>query len=216
MNLKVAASCCVALLLAAQPVLADVVVLKDGTKHAGTLANREDLRFAGRAGRPVSILLSGTGELMRIQARQIEYVVVQDVSGEQVVDFSALRAARPEGEGGRMSGGSAFGSALAQLGIGTLTLVGGILLETDSRQASLLGSRTFGALNLLMVGVGAFLMGSGAVSLAAAENHGGDHLGYRECGDPYRAEPIPAGAAPGGSLAARTAAALTVSMSVGF
>jgi hypothetical protein len=93
--------CLVTLQMLVHPAFADVVVLRNGTKHEGLVSNREDVRSRPQAHDWVSILLTDTDEVVRVPVENVDYIVFEDNGAREVIDFSTLRGesqlnSRPE------------------------------------------------------------------------------------------------------------------------
>jgi len=161
----------IALHLLVHPAFADIVMLRDGQRHVGVVANRGDVRAHPQEHLYVSILPKDSTEPLRFPLEDIEYVVFQDGEDQQIVDFKALTArsdlahkrATVAGVAGVDTKGGGFGiiaAGLAAAGIG-------IFVKFGEEQATS-GSSSFGrseksynALNYALMGLGAMLVALG-------------------------------------------------------
>ena len=88
-------ACC---LFTAQVVRADVIVLRTGERMQGTIANRVQLAAAPETFSQVA-LLGDAGDpdrdLHRFHALSIDFVILEDESGDTVIDFMELYAHEP-------------------------------------------------------------------------------------------------------------------------
>jgi hypothetical protein len=153
-----------ALLLLAQPLFADVVVLKSGEKYAGTVANRDQVRTDPRASRSIGILVTSSSELQRFAVDDVEYIILEDRDGDQVID---LLAAAP-----RTSPASVVVPARIHRGgdtavlavLGSVALGAGALVKFGGPKCSVTQSsvdcdkKSYNALNYTLMGFGGFLL----------------------------------------------------------
>jgi len=87
MRIKSLISCWLALVMLAQSVFADVVVLRNGDRYTGTLANREQVRANPRAADTIAILPSDSEELQRFPVGEIAYLILEDSDRQEVLDL---------------------------------------------------------------------------------------------------------------------------------
>lgn len=173
-------------LIFADVALADTIALRSGIKYEGSIANREQLRSQPQLQETIAILTNESPVLVRIPAMEIEYVVLEDSLGRQVIDLSGLQAvAKPipaiaqsapdqnkTGAINLMIGGALMG------GVGALVKLGGPKVTvTESHISADEKSYNTGNYAMMAGGAAVFLIGvamlNGGSSTPADSPHGG-------------------------------------------
>lgn len=157
--------------LLVHPAFADMIMLRDGQRHLGVVANREDVRAHPEEHLYVSILPKDSTEPLRFPVEDIEFVVFQDGEDQQIIDFKALTAradmaqkrATVAGVAGVDSKGGGFGiiaAGLAAAGIGIFVKFGE---EQTASGSSSFGrsEKSYNAVNYALIGLGAMLVAVG-------------------------------------------------------
>jgi hypothetical protein len=151
--------------------LADVVVLRDGKRHVGAVANREELRARPSVYSRISILLEESGELMRIDVNRVEYVILEDDGRKEVIDFYTAspseEANPPEVHSEPIVLHSSAGTSTVLMMTGAAVASVGALIKfgeervTISSQDVDYSDETYNALNYVMIVGGAALIMAG-------------------------------------------------------
>lgn len=81
-------ACVAALLLFIQPAAADVLVLLDGQRHVGVIANRDAVRETPHRQSRIAILISDSDELLRFQTAEIDHIVFEEDGESYVIDMT--------------------------------------------------------------------------------------------------------------------------------
>ena len=158
-------SCVLGLLLLGQPAAADVLALKTGVKHNGTIANREELRSRPSEAQAVGLLREDSGELLRFAVDDVDYVVLQEQDRQVVIDFSSLTRGRPQpaavallpqdspssGAAGYILGGLALGA------LGALVKFGGAKATITESSISA-DEKSYNGVNYALMGLGGVLV----------------------------------------------------------
>jgi hypothetical protein len=79
-------------LILAQSAHADKIVLKSGESVEGTLANREAVLASPQLQTQFSLLRSGSEELVRFAAEEVDYLVLEGEGDPVVIDLASLSA----------------------------------------------------------------------------------------------------------------------------
>lgn len=126
------------LCLVAGSSLADVVVLRSGERLVGTIANRESIRADPNSVDAVSILIAGSGELRRLPASQLEYLIFEDAGAQQVIDLLSRPkeepkiASQPGPSRHSIAGGTlAIALGVAMIGVGAFHKFGGPICKVS-------------------------------------------------------------------------------------
>ena len=143
------------------PATADTVVLLNGERHDGSVANRDLVAADPVSCSVVSILLPGESELLRFRIEEIDHIVLEDGIASHVIDFADIRTSSVQ------SGNAQYESA-AERSYGAVTwiVVGGLLGGTGAlvrfgeEEVTRPGviERTYTPLNYIMMGGGALLV----------------------------------------------------------
>jgi hypothetical protein len=165
-----------AMLMLAHPALADIIMLRDGVKFVGSVVDRESVRADPSSYERIGFIPDGSEEEMRFPASEVEYVLFQDGSDGQLVEFTEEPApydpapyttvSGSVGSKGRVAWIVATGLVVA--GIGVLIKIGG-----ESRMSSYgepgWGREGHGALGYTLIGIGsAILIGGVAKGLSGS------------------------------------------------
>jgi hypothetical protein len=163
---------------------ADVVVLKDGTRHQGVVANRHLLEVQPGAFDVVS-LLSGDDDLKRFQVSAIDYVVLEAESGDKVVDFSQLAQfdRRPIAHQFERDHSRKRQMGTLMVGFGAAALIVGTLVKFGGPKATVTDSRidvdddSYNAMNYALMIAGGILVVGGVFTLADTDDEDTDKKG---------------------------------------
>ena len=170
-------------LLTVVPASADVVVLRNGERHEGTVANREQVRQdpAGRS--LVALLLPGGDELIRFATEDINHVIIEDGGNSCVLDFMGVDLEILEERGRAMrvqlsprpSGIPIIVGGLLVGGVGALVKLGEEELRVTEDSAEL--RPTYNAFNYTMIigGTGMVVVGI-AMEVSRRQHPPGDGL----------------------------------------
>jgi hypothetical protein len=162
-----------ALVLLAGPVLADVIVLKDGERFTGTIANREQVRADPGASPTISILLSDSNELQRFRLGDVDYLILDDPTGQQVVDLSSARASDLPAAPATMArlnrqkyGGLLMFAGVLAGGVGLVHKFGGPKCELTNESVNC-DDHSFDGTNYALMAGGGLLVVLGIVEMAS-------------------------------------------------
>jgi hypothetical protein len=171
--------------LLAQPAIADIIRLRDGLEHEGTLANRDELLRQPRAFDVISILVASPDDpsqvrMVRVPAADIEYLVFENGNDRTVIDLYSLVDApsQPSGSGSAMTSEEEIASA--KRGGAVLMLLGAVAFGVGvgkkfgeeqlvvSQDLTYEIENSYNAVNyVLMIGGGAMFIGGIAVIASA-------------------------------------------------
>jgi len=149
----------------ANSVLADTVVLRSGERYDGILANRDQVRTHPTQQAWVSLLVQESGELRRVAIGEIDYIILEDDGKQQVIDFNALGFRPASGSTRRQisqRGSTTNGIALVVFGIGVGAA--GALVKLGEPKATVtehsidVEEHSYSAANYGMMAVGAVLV----------------------------------------------------------
>lgn len=183
-------SLCLLLCLLPQVALGDRIVLRNGQKIDGTIANRDEIERDLSGQDVIAILVEdslGASELRRVQLFEIEYLVLEDAQGKRVLDVASLvHKTSPEasvtqqdlGRGwvGRDWGRRRDTGMMLMVGGGFLGGVGALvkfgpekveITESDVKYHE----KTYNAANYILMGAGALLAVVG-ISLIVSDIEG--------------------------------------------
>ncbi len=164
-------------LFAARETFADTLVLRDGTRLKGAIANQEQLKSHPELQETISIVTDDTRELRRFAAGEVAYMVFEGPNGVQVIDPTTVRVPAPltPADGTRtfyrktgralncVLGGIAVGTVGALVKFGRTT---GYATEDEYNGVNYAMMAAGGAL----IGVGLFLLGDTAPEASAVES----------------------------------------------
>lgn len=177
----------IAVLLAAQPAMADIVMLRSQKKLTGAIANREEFARDPAFGDALSILVTpaqgDSVELVRILKSDISYVVLENGPVSRVFDMSTLHdresldpkvlsrivGDRRASHHLRNAGTALTFVGVVLLGTGIAVKFGGPKAHVTSSSISVEESSYNGANYALIMGGGVMVAAGGAILLKTAE-----------------------------------------------
>ena len=193
MSAKSIIAAAVPLMLIASLALADKVMLHTGELLTGTLANRDAVRAAPLAQPHFSLLMDGSTDLKRLEPQDIDYIVLEDEDGQQVVDLSSLSNApllfadpndiasgpAPVGELPTPESYGMGGLPLILVG-GTMAAIGGIVKFGDEKYtitAEGIGyqEESYNAFNYVLMAVGGAVAIAGTILDSTEPSSGSQH-----------------------------------------
>jgi hypothetical protein len=180
-----------ALLLLAEPALADIVMLRDGDKFVGTVVGRDEVMADPSSFKTISLIPDGSEDIVRFASEDIEYILFQNDAGGLLVEFAEPTQAGQQ-ETTMMATGSvgSKGGAAWMIAAGFALLGVGVFVKFgDEPNTSASGSRTsteksYNAMNYAWIGLGSALIAAGVLRHMAGSQAGyspADNLmiGYR-------------------------------------
>jgi hypothetical protein len=150
-----------------QMALADVLVLRNGTRIEGKIANRVQLVKTPWAFEFVSILSGDDGAIRRVPAEELSYAIIVDRGDSVVVDFMLAKAMSTDGRNHPRRGmAKGVENGLALAGFGTALLVLGVVVrfgpkELKVTENSIEYKKTYSGLNYGFMAGGGVLMAAG-------------------------------------------------------
>ncbi len=169
---------------------ADLIALKSGEQHQGTIANRDGVRANLAGQEQLAILLDDSAELLRIPIAEIEYVVfvdgesreVRDLASPEIVEIPAPAPTPTPKPTPRVfpnasdppSGIGFIAAGAAVAGLGTFVKFGGSKATVTESSVDV-DEKSYNAANYVLMAGGGALMIVGIAMQASNSGGGGQY-----------------------------------------
>lgn len=166
-------------LLVVHPAFADTVVLKSGETFEGALANRDQISPTFGPDRVLALLHEddkGKDVMLRFFVKEVDYVVIEDPSGRNVITFSQQPTVPAQISMGRMSRSNSSGTTEILLGLVALGV--GFGIKFGDEKATITSDSIDYDEKSYNVANYALIMGGGVLVLVGLISMGSSHSGF--------------------------------------